>query len=324
MTSTYSTENIFVTKTRNIPNLVARKMRRVAVDEILKRFGNLKEEEVQTKSSETDFVTLADTEAERVLTDVLPSLLPDSLVFGEEAVSRNPALLEYLNSEQLVWILDPLDGTFYFRNSQDGFTMLVTLARKGIPVMGFALKPNLNTIINAKRQEVYDANKQDVYMAVLGKETYLNKFGDPKNRIVIPASSKDPSGWRIAWTRRNEGETKADRNPPQLIGTCYLSMGIGGEFIKLLTGEIDAISYDRCYITPWDFAANYLLITEAGGCWLQNRPGPYRAAKDDTLRFVAARNEATAHRVWAALYPDAPEPYNARNVTGSNLRNASL
>ena len=64
---------------------------------VLPRFQNLSAGEVDTKSSPTDLVTVADREAEVRLSAALTSILPGSLVVGEEGVSADPSILNAIN-----------------------------------------------------------------------------------------------------------------------------------------------------------------------------------------------------------------------------------
>ena len=57
---------------------------------VLPRFQNLGDGEIDTKTSPTDLVTIADREAEVRLTAALTAILPGSVVVGEEAVSADP------------------------------------------------------------------------------------------------------------------------------------------------------------------------------------------------------------------------------------------
>ncbi|MEC8274260.1 MAG: inositol monophosphatase family protein, partial [Pseudomonadota bacterium] len=60
---------------------------------VLPRFQNLGDGEIDTKTSPTDLVTIADREAEVRLTAALTAILPGSVVVGEEAASADPRVL---------------------------------------------------------------------------------------------------------------------------------------------------------------------------------------------------------------------------------------
>jgi len=87
---------------------------RAAVEEkILPRFRNLTVGDVAQKGP-NDPVTIADIEAEEMLSRLLQEAYPCTLVLGEELVSREPATLDALLGDTPVWVIDPVDGTLNF------------------------------------------------------------------------------------------------------------------------------------------------------------------------------------------------------------------
>ena len=62
--------------------------KRVAEQNILPYFKNLKELDIDTKSSATDFVTIADQQAERHLISGLKHLLPEARFVAEENTAQ--------------------------------------------------------------------------------------------------------------------------------------------------------------------------------------------------------------------------------------------
>ena len=93
---------------------------RAAVEaKILPRFRNLAAGEVAQKGP-NDPVTIADIEAEEMLSRLLLEAYPGTLVVGEELVSREPAALDALLGDTPVWVIDPVDGTTELRRGQPG------------------------------------------------------------------------------------------------------------------------------------------------------------------------------------------------------------
>ncbi|MDX9690455.1 MAG: hypothetical protein EOM37_09150 [Proteobacteria bacterium] len=282
---------------------VAEEMRLVAKEEILSRFGCLDDSAVRMKTGPADLVTIADEKAEERLSKVLPLLLPDSAVLGEEAVSRDLRTLDILKSDKPVWIVDPLDGTWRFRHGQPGFTMLVALAYRGRPLMGFVLNPDIH-----RRSDV---TAQKVFMAVKGQGAFTDTFG--QGRIRTPRVRVSENDLHVVWVTRAKGD-KTGRpleELPQAIGQIRSSRAIGIDFLNMALGQgVHAVAYNKCFITPWDFAAPHILLLESGCAWLQKEPQIYRAAKNESLRYVSAADEPTARMVWSRLYPKASVPTN--------------
>lgn len=284
------------------PMQIADLLRKVEVDEVLSRFRNLHDGDVETKTHAKDFVTKADTQAELVLTQALPSLLPGSLVVGEEAVSQNSDILKNLESDQFVWILDPVDGTREFVDGTSKFCMLVALTYKGVPYIAWIVTPDT--------EKPTDPSAQNVIIAVAGRGAYLNHFGDPAHKIILPSPPQSPDAMKVVLTRPDPTGASLvlpTERMPQLLGGLRATNCVGAEFVAMLRGEnVHAVSYDRCYITPWDFAAPYLALQETGGHWWVDNGLPYCAAKDNSIRFIAAASETVARTVKEKLYPDTP------------------
>ena len=105
----------------------------------LPRFRALATGDVEEKSP-GELVTIADREAEAILTERLPHLLPGSRVLGEEACSTAPHLIDSL-SEGTVWLVDPLDGTGNFAAGQPDFAVMVALLSDGVTQAAWIFNP---------------------------------------------------------------------------------------------------------------------------------------------------------------------------------------
>jgi inositol-phosphate phosphatase/L-galactose 1-phosphate phosphatase/histidinol-phosphatase len=74
-------------------------------------------------------VTIADREAERVMRDLIRSRFPEHGIEGEEFASEH-------GEAELVWNLDPIDGTKAFLTGRPTFGTLISLLRGGRPILG--------------------------------------------------------------------------------------------------------------------------------------------------------------------------------------------
>ncbi|MDA7792400.1 hypothetical protein N8979_01145, partial [bacterium] len=119
----------------------------VATAIIMPRFQNLRDDEISTKSSATDFVTIADQQAEEWLTPRLRALV-DCPVIGEEAVAVNPALRDQAGSG-LVWTVDPVDGTANFVKGVERFCVMVALVQDGVPLQSWVWNPVQRVLYHA-------------------------------------------------------------------------------------------------------------------------------------------------------------------------------
>ena len=99
---------------------------------ILPRFGVLAESDIETKSGPTDFVTIADLEAEKWLNPRLRRLV-DCPVIGEEACAETSAIRDAVAAPR-AWTVDPVDGTSNFVNGNGRFCSMIALLEHGVPV----------------------------------------------------------------------------------------------------------------------------------------------------------------------------------------------
>lgn len=83
-------------------------LRRVSQTAILPRYRKLADGEIEAKAP-GDVVTVADHEAEAILTEALASIEPGIPIVGEEAAHADASVQEALTGD--CWIIDPLDGT---------------------------------------------------------------------------------------------------------------------------------------------------------------------------------------------------------------------
>ena len=123
-------------------------MRDVAADIILPRYRTLLDGDITEKGPD-DLVTIADTEAEQTLAPILTSLLPGSLVVGEEAVSADPDVLRAGAASACTWVIDPIDGTRQFVAGTEHFTVMVGLIEQGLTTASWILQPTTGLLLAA-------------------------------------------------------------------------------------------------------------------------------------------------------------------------------
>ena len=110
-------------------------MREASERAIMPHYQSLSPDQIDAKAAD-DVVTIADHEAEAILSEGLAKLLPEAAIVGEEACHADPALMDRLGDD-LCWIIDPLDGTNNFAFGKPPFGVLVALAEKGETVAGW-------------------------------------------------------------------------------------------------------------------------------------------------------------------------------------------
>ncbi|MER6350033.1 inositol monophosphatase family protein [Streptomyces sp. NPDC001595] len=259
---------------------VEQAVRKAAAQEIMPRFRQLAAHEIDQKSGPHDLVTDADRKAELYLTEELSTLLPGSVVVGEEAVHANPATYGAIRGDAPVWIVDPVDGTRQFVHGDDGFCTLVALAHRGVVLASWTFAPVRDQLATAIKGQGAHLNGERLYA---GPPT-------PGRDLRVATSHPDyttDEQKRALLALRTEGVA------PRPCGSAGL------EYLAVARGESDATAFS--WEAAWDHAAGLLLVEEAGGAHLTRTGEPFRITGGNVLPFTAARDTATARRVAALL-----------------------
>ncbi len=246
-------------------------MKDVAAQVITPRFRRLASEEVMEKNP-GDLVTVADREAEVLITQALLEAYPDVLVVGEEATAADPGLLDRLEHASHAFVVDPVDGTRNFVHGRPDHAVMVGELRDGECVRGWIWQPEYG----------------NAYVAIRGEGVTRN--GEPVSR---PAPSDDPDALR-AVTSRPESEGRHGRLTFGPTAWCC-----GVDYPWLIEGRVDAIVYSRAM--PWDHAAGSLMTAEVGGVVRHVDGTPYRPGRTHPGHLVAAASPAAWDVVGAQL-----------------------
>ncbi len=209
-------------------------MQSVAAEVITPRFRSLSQSEIHEKNP-GDLVTVADREAEVLLTDALLEAYPDAVVLGEEAYADSPSLMGEFHSAAHAFTVDPVDGTKNFVNGSKDHAVMIAEVLDGVTVRGWIWQPE----------------HDQAWVAERGAGVRRN--GEPVRRT--PAGGQ-PQGATSIWSRRG-------RQPvglPALNGS-WLCCGV--DYPRLLEGRADYLLYG--HTNPWDHLPGTLMVAEAGG-----------------------------------------------------------
>lgn len=185
-------------------------------------------------------VTEADVAVDTFLKVRLSEIEPRAAWLSEETSDDQVRL-----DSELVWIVDPIDGTRAFLSGHPDWSIAVALLRKNVPVLGFVHGPALGTF----------------YEAVAGGGAWRNG-----NRISVSACTA-LDGARVAgpkpmFDQLLRGASRLGRTPKltRLDRVPSLALRIA----RVAEGSIDIglISKDS---RDWDLAAADLILREAGG-----------------------------------------------------------
>lgn len=244
----------------------------VAARVITPRFRALADGEIIEKSP-GDLVTVADREAEELLTQALAAHYPDALVVGEEAVAADRSLLERLPLAEHAWVIDPIDGTRNFVRGSAHHAVMVAQIVAGTVTRGWIWQPALAMAYTAER----------------GRGLMCN--GAP-----VPVAPADEPGGAV--TGRAARRMRQGVFGEVTIGPPSFCCGV--DYPDLACGRTDFLLFRRSM--PWDHAAGTLFVEEAGGtvCHLDGSTYDPRRAHGSLL---AARGA----RVWRQVRDALPQ-----------------
>jgi len=185
-------------------------------------------------------VTEADREAEAAIISLITTHRPDDAIVAEEGASR-------VGSSGRRWLIDPLDGTVNFLH--------------GFPQVSVSIA--VEDDAGGLAAVVHDVHRDEVFTAVRDGGAFMN--GGP-----IQVTGRSDIGMALVAT--GFAYDRQDRGPEygQIVGQMLRHVrGIrrGGsaalDLAWVACGRLDG--YWEATLGPWDVAAGFLLIAEAGG-----------------------------------------------------------
>ncbi|MDC3116368.1 inositol monophosphatase [Alphaproteobacteria bacterium] len=215
---------------------------------ILKYFNNLKSSDISTKSADDDFVSIADKKSEELIFNKLIGFLDIKNFIGEESSYLNKKQYINLLNEQLVWVVDPIDGTKNYINGKDNFCSMISLVCSSIPVATFIYHPLKNNF-------VYGFRDFGAYSMNTDTKKIIRLSIDTSNSITILGSGGTkgiPDRYRQSILYNLRTKTKR-----VFIGSA------GIETIMLAKNQTQFLFHGR--VTPWDHSPLDLIVREAGG-----------------------------------------------------------
>ncbi len=243
-------------------------LRNVGDECIFPYFNNLREADVLFKDSKSDPVSIADKEAEGLLQKGLLSILPKSLFIGEELFEEKPAILDYLNQDDLpVWVVDPIDGTNNFVSGDESFGTMVCLVIAGKIVSSWFYE------VCTKKMTVFHE----------GSPITINgKLHEPPSHCEKPFTGK--IGRKLY--RYPEIQNIKATTPDIEFDIAKLPSVI--TYHRILTGDLDFLVFKITY--PWDHLPGIALVSENGSIFSRWSGEPFQFS-DVHEGLVVARNQ---------------------------------
>ena len=219
---------------------------RLVVDERPANLGVAK-----TKSTATDVVTIMDQRAQDLLRSRLHAARPQDGFLGEEEGGTD-------TRSEITWVVDPIDGTVNYLYDIPSYAVSVA-AVVGDPTTPGAWRPVAGAVVNPVTGELFHAR--------VGSGAWLRVGTAPGKRLEIgspPALGHALVGTgfgydalRRDWQARVLLEVLPQIRDIRRIGSAAL------DICSVAAGGLDG--YFERGLNPWDMAAAWLVLTEAGG-----------------------------------------------------------
>ncbi len=196
---------------------------------------------IQTKSASIDLVTEVDHACEALVIQGIQSQRPHDAILAEEGGGEDTPGAEWR------WVVDPLDGTMNFAHGYPRFCVSIGVQQAGRPTVGVVYDPLLDECFVATRGEGAMLNERPIQVSQegeLSQALLATGFAYDVHR-----SGDDNVDHFAYFVKRARG---LRRDGSAALDLCYVA-----------AGRLDG--YWELKLHPWDVAAGYLIVEEAGG-----------------------------------------------------------
>jgi len=204
------------------------------------QMANLKSARRIDFKGEINLVTETDHQCEKEIVSLIQGRCPSHDILAEEGSGAR-------KDSEFKWIIDPLDGTTNFAHGYPLFCTSIALEYRGEIVLG----------------SVYEPNLKELFVAEKGAGATLNgeKIGVSKTTELKKALLSTGFAYNVRETKDNNlnhfqnfilSAQAVRRDGVAAVDLCYTAAGRFDGFWEL-------------GLFPWDVAAGFLIVEEAGG-----------------------------------------------------------
>jgi myo-inositol-1(or 4)-monophosphatase len=211
------------------------------------------------KTNAKDFVTVADIKSQDILREKLRESFPETVILSEE--DDVAARQQMFEPDFTGFVLDPIDGTYNFKRDMRESAISIGYIEDGEPIAGVIYDPY--------RGELYEVEKGKGALRDGEKVTIYDR-PELGGASVATSNSYDDAAMALNLKRHLAIYEKTGIMPwTSCPGSGVLIMA------WVACGRIDA--YHHNGLKPWDNAATFLLVREAGGAvrTLKNEEAPF-------------------------------------------------
>ncbi|MDT7920933.1 MAG: inositol monophosphatase family protein [Meiothermus sp.] len=214
---------------------------------------------LSSKSTPTDLVTQADHESEAAIRELIAARHPDHVVLGEEQGQDREGAFR--------WIVDPLDGTVNYAHGFPFYAVSIGLEAHGEVVLGVIL----------------DTARGDLFTATKGGGAFMNGRPVRVSPRATLVGSLLATGFPYDVSKDTENLVYFQRALTR--GLMVRRPGAAAlDLAYVAAGRLDG--FWEVKLNPWDVAAGWLIIREAGGTVTGMEGEAYRLGN----RYLVASN----------------------------------
>ena len=210
--------------------------------QIVRRY-HLAEELPSKQKGVHDFVTAADLAVDKFLKENLNKNFLEIPILSEETFEGN---LKVYENKDLLFIIDPLDGTSNFSRGDDNFCISVGLVERGEPLLGVIFSP-----ISSR---LFWTTYRDKKAFWNGRSISVSKITDLGKAVVC-------TDWSHVMETREE-TTQFLRKIYTKVRQIKILGSAATDLTLLARGGVDIYHHVKLY--PWDVAAAGLIAQKAG------------------------------------------------------------
>ena len=205
-----------------------------------------------TMKGAINLVTEADLASERAVFDVLGAETPGIPIMGEEDTSTH-----VFKSLDRVWVVDPLDGTTNFAHGFPFFAVSVGLLEQGRPIVAAVYAPMSDELFWASKNSGAWLNNSPIRVSFSAWliESLVGTGFPYERQATLPAVMR-----RLQLILANARDIRR-------TGSAALDLA------NVACGRLDG--FYEINLQPWDTAAGWLLVEEAGGTVSDFAGAPY-------------------------------------------------
>ncbi|MGH1567002.1 MAG: 3'(2'),5'-bisphosphate nucleotidase CysQ family protein [Nitrosopumilus sp.] len=192
-----------------------------------------------SKKNDDSPITDADIKSNEIIKGILSQT--KHVILSEEDKDDQSRL-----SKNIVWIVDPLDGTSDFIDKTGEFTVMIALIKDKKPILGVIGWPTEKTLFVAQK----------------GSGAF--RFSGEEWKKITVTNIEDLSKCRAVGSRHHLSD-KEKSFIKKLGIKDFTSVGSSLKVGMISSGEAEAYITTTNKMKEWDSAASYCIISEAGG-----------------------------------------------------------